>query len=79
LEILIPAIAAIISSSNQRQAASEARKAAQAQAKAREAELQMQIAAIQEQSEAQKQMLKQIAIYGGALLGGLMLIRGLTR
>jgi len=39
----------------------------------------MQIAAIQEQSELQQQMLKQIAIYGGAAIGGLLLIRGLTR
>jgi hypothetical protein len=39
----------------------------------------MQLAAIREQSEFQQQMLKQIAIYGGAAIGGLMLIRGLTR
>jgi len=72
---LIGAAGTIIASENQRKAAEQQRAAAEAAARAKEKEIEAQYAALREQQET----MKQIAIYAGAALGGLMLLRGLTR
>lgn len=72
---LIGAAGTIIASSNQREAAAEQRRAAEAAARAKEKEIEMQYAVLREQQES----MKQVAIYAGAALAGLMLLRGLTR
>lgn len=72
---IIGAIGTIVASEKQRQAAAEQRKAAEAAARARERELEMQFAVLREQQETMEKVL----IYAGAALGGLMLLRGLTR
>lgn len=72
---LIGAVGTIVASNNQREAAAEQRKAAEAAAKAKQAEIEMQYAMMKEQQET----MKQILLYAGAGLGGLMLLRGLTR
>lgn len=72
---LISAAGTIIASSNQRDAAAEQRRAAEAAARAKEKEIEMQYAVLREQQET----MKQVAIYAGVALAGLMLLRGLTR
>lgn len=72
---IIGAIGTVIASENQKKAAAEQRKAAEAAAKVKEKELEMQFALLQEQQETMKQVL----MYAGAGLGGLLLLRGLTR
>ena len=72
---LIGAAGTIIASENQRKAAEQQRAAAEAAARAKEKEIEMQYAMLREQQETMKQVL----LYAGAGLGGLMLLRGLTR
>jgi len=72
---IIGAIGSVIASENQKKAAKEQRKAAEAAAKVKEKELEMQYAVLMEQQETMKQVL----LYAGAGLGGLLLLRGLTR
>ena len=72
---MIGAAGTIIASENQRKAAAEQRAAAEAAARAKEKEIEMQYAMLREQQETMKQVL----LYAGAGLGGLMLLRGLTR
>lgn len=57
----------------------EQRKAAEAQAKARQAELEMQIATVEAQQKQQEEMLKKIALYGGAGLVAVLILRGLMK
>src|SRR5690606_36366388 len=72
-------VGTIVSANAQSSAANAQAAAAEAAARAREKELEMQLALVREQQEHQMEMIKQIGIYGGAALGGVLLLRGLTR